>query len=378
MKVVIAPDSFKESLSAKEVCQSIENGLRRVWQDAEILHVPVADGGEGTVQSLVDATAGHLVELQVQGPLDEKVDAFYGILGDGKTAAIEMAAASGLHHVIPEKRDPKLTSSFGTGELIRHALDNGINRLVIGLGGSATNDGGIGMLTALGARFLDSYANPVTANGAGLNQVDSIDVSALDSRLAECEIMIACDVDNPLCGASGASATFGPQKGATEADINLLDAGLKNLAAKVQQQLNRNILDVPGAGAAGGMGGAFLGFTDGRLKPGIDIVVETVGLEEKVIGADLVITGEGRIDWQTAHGKTPMGVAQAAKKYSIPVIAIAGCVGDDYQAVYKCGIDAVFTALPRPMDLPAAFAEASVNLANQAENIARTWSVANR
>ncbi len=373
MKIVIAPDSFKESLSAKEVCQAIENGLNKVWKDAEIVHVPVADGGEGTVQSLIDATDGHMEFVKVTGPLYEDVDAFYGVLGDGKTAVIEMAAASGLHQVIPEKRDPKLTSSYGTGELIQHALDKGITKLIIGLGGSATNDGGIGMLTALGVQFFDVEGNTVSSNGLGLDQIESIDVSGLDSRLSGCEILVACDVDNPLCGPSGASATFGAQKGASASDIEFLDRGLRHFSEKAAKLLSKTIADIPGAGAAGGMGAALLGFTSAQLKPGIDIVIETVNLDNKVSDADLVITGEGRIDWQTVHGKTPMGVAQTAKKYDVPVVALAGCVGDNYQAVYQYGIDAVFVAIPRAFDLPTAFSEAAVNLENLAENVARIW-----
>ncbi|WP_375753001.1 glycerate kinase [Vibrio sp. HN007] len=375
MKVVIAPDSFKESLTAKEVCQAVETGLKRVWQDAEFVHVPVADGGEGTVQSLVDATDGKLVELSVTGPLNTPVDAFYGILGDNATAVIEMAAASGLHHVPSDKRDPKLTTSLGTGELIKHALDSGITKLIIGLGGSATNDGGIGMLTALGAKFLDSEGNQVTPNGAGLAQIRDINVDELDSRLQQTNILVACDVDNPLCGEHGASATFGPQKGATSNDVVYLDQGLKHYGAKVMLQLGKEVVNVPGAGAAGGMGAALIGFTSARLKAGIDIVVETVQLSERIEGADLVITGEGRIDWQTVHGKTPMGVAREAKKHSVPVIAMSGCVGENYQAVYDIGIEAVFAAVPRAMDLPTAFAESGINLANLAENVARIWSI---
>lgn len=375
MKIVIAPDSFKESLTAKEVCQAIENGLRRVWADAEIVHVPVADGGEGTVQSLVDATGGHLVELQATGPLKQPVNAFYGMLGDGTTAVIEMAAASGLHHVEPNLRDPKLTTSYGTGELILHALENGAKKLIIGLGGSATNDGGIGMLDALGVRFFDNNNQRINPNGAGLAAISRIDDSAMDARFASCEILVACDVNNPLCGEHGASATFGPQKGASEEDIVFLDAGLRNFGELTHALRGKAIIDEAGAGAAGGMGGALLGYTHATLKPGIDIVIETVELGDKVQGADLVITGEGRIDWQTVHGKTPMGVAKEAKKSNIPVIAMAGCVGKNYQAVYEHGIDAVFVAIPRAFDLPTAFAEASVNLANLAENIARTWKL---
>lgn len=376
MKIVIAPDSFKESLTAKQVCQAIEDGLRRVWPHAEYAQVPVADGGEGTVQSLIDATQGELIEISVAGPLKTPVNAFYGRLGGDNhtTAIIEMAAASGLHHVKPEQRDPKQTSSFGTGELILHALDNGATKLILGLGGSATNDGGMGMLEALGVRFLDNAQNLINGNGIGLTKIQTIDISKLDPRLADCEIEIACDVDNPLCGEHGATATFGKQKGATPEDTQLLDQALNHYADLIESQLGKSVKNIPGAGAAGGLGAAFLGFTSATLKPGIEIVLETLEIEKHLIGANLVITGEGRIDWQSAHGKTPVGVAKAAKQYDIPVIALAGCLGDNYQEVYKYGIDAVFAAIPRPFDLATAFAEAEINMSNLAENVARVWS----
>ncbi|GLQ71499.1 glycerate kinase [Vibrio penaeicida] len=375
MKVVIAPDSFKESLTAKEVCLAIESGFRRVWADSEFVHVPVADGGEGTVQSLVDATKGHLVHLAVTGPLGNSVDAFYGLLGDNQTAVIEMAAASGLHHVSLSQRDPKLTTSFGTGQLINHALERGAKKLIVGLGGSATNDGGVGMMAALGAKFSNHNGQPISLNGSGLKELAQIDLSGLNSRLAECEILVASDVDNPLCGSKGASATFGPQKGATEADIRLLDQNLNHYGQLIRKQIGRDVINAAGSGAAGGMGAALIAFTHAKLQPGIDIVLETVGLENQLEGADLVITGEGRIDWQTAHGKTPMGVASLAKKYDLPVIALAGCVGENYQAAYQCGIDAVFAAVPRALDLSTAFQEAGENLTNLSENVARMWSM---
>ncbi|ADT88815.1 glycerate kinase [Vibrio furnissii] len=376
MKVVIAPDSFKESLTAKQVSDAIHAGLARVWQDAEFVSVPVADGGEGTVQSLVDATEGHLVHLTVKGPQNKPVDAFYGMLGDGQTAVIEMAAASGLHHVPLAQRDPKLTTSFGTGELIRHALDHGVKRLIIGLGGSSTNDAGVGMLAALGGRFLNRDGDSIALTGGGLTELAQIDLKALDPRLSECEILVASDVNNPLCGPKGASAIFGPQKGATAADVALLDDALKNFGVLTQHATGKSVIDASGAGAAGGMGAALLGYTQAVLKPGIDIVLETVKLAELVEGADLVITGEGRIDSQTIHGKTPMGVAQVAKRFDIPVIALSGCTGDNYQAVYECGIDAVFAAVPRAMTLDDALKESDFNLADLAENVARLWHIA--
>ncbi|CAM3552313.1 glycerate kinase [Vibrio cholerae] len=373
MKVVIAPDSFKESLTAKQVCDAIQAGLARVWHDAKFVAIPVADGGEGTVQSLVDATQGRLVEVKVMGPQGKRVEAFYGMLGDNQTAVIEMAAASGLHHVPVAQRDPKLTTSFGTGELIRHALDQGVTKLIIGLGGSATNDGGVGMLAALGARFTNADGDPIQLTGGGLRELTHIDLQDFDPRLQNCDILVACDVNNPLCGDKGASAVFGPQKGATPEDIQLLDGALRQFGLLTAKVTGKMVLESAGAGAAGGMGAALLAYTQARLRPGIEIVLETVQLAHQVSDADLVITGEGRIDSQTVHGKTPMGVAKVAKRFDVPVLALCGCTGDNYQAVYQCGIDAVFAAVPRAMSLEDALKESDFNLADLAENVARLW-----
>ncbi|AAF96800.1 TPA: glycerate kinase [Vibrio cholerae] len=373
MKVVIAPDSFKESLTAKQVCDAIQAGLARVWHDAKFVAIPVADGGEGTVQSLVDATQGRLVEVKVMGPQGKRVEAFYGILGDNQTAVIEMAAASGLHHVPVAQRDPKLTTSFGTGELIRHALDQGVTKLIIGLGGSATNDGGVGMLAALGARFTNADGDPIQLTGGGLRELTHINLQDFDPRLQHCDILVACDVNNPLCGDKGASAVFGPQKGATPEDVQLLDGALRQFGLLTEKVTGKMVLESAGAGAAGGMGAALLAYTQARLRPGIEIVLETVQLAYQVSDADLVITGEGRIDSQTVHGKTPMGVAKVAKRFDVPVLALCGCTGDNYQAVYQCGIDAVFAAVPRAMSLEDALKESDFNLADLAENVARLW-----
>ncbi|EGQ9728398.1 glycerate kinase [Vibrio cholerae] len=373
MKVVIAPDSFKESLTAKQVCDAIQAGLARVWHDAKFVAIPVADGGEGTVQSLVDATQGRLVEVKVMGPQGKRVEAFYGMLGDNQTAVIEMAAASGLHHVPLVQRDPKLTTSFGTGELIRHALDQGVTKLIIGLGGSATNDGGVGMLAALGARFTNADGDPIQLTGGGLRELTHIDLQDFDPRLQNCDILVACDVNNPLCGDKGASAVFGPQKGATPEDVQLLDGVLRQFGLLTEKVTGKMVLESAGAGAAGGMGAALLAYTQARLRPGIEIVLETVQLAYQVSDADLVITGEGRIDSQTVHGKTPMGVAKVAKHFDVPVLALCGCTGDNYQAVYQCGIDAVFAAVPRAMSLEDALKESDFNLADLAENVARLW-----
>ena len=376
MKIVIAPDSFKESLTAKQVCTAIETGFKRVFPNATYCSVPVADGGEGTVQSLVDATQGEILELSVTGPLGLPVKVFYGLLGDNsQTAAIEMAAASGLHHVPVESRDPKKTSSYGTGELIKAALDQGVKKIIIGLGGSATNDGGIGMLDALGIVFTDQNNNKIKTNGAGLHDIKNINVDGLDPRLKQCEIMVACDVDNPLCGELGASHVFGTQKGATAEDIEYLDKGLKHYGKCIKQQFDIDVLNQAGAGAAGGMGAALLAFTGAQLKPGIELVLEAVQLKHYMQNTDLVLTGEGRIDHQTVFGKTPMGVAKIAKQFDIPVIGVAGSLGKNHQAVYECGIDAVFAAIPGVMSLQQAFADANNNLENLAENIAQMWSL---
>ncbi|ENM5903268.1 glycerate kinase [Vibrio mimicus] len=373
MKVVIAPDSFKESLTAKQVCDAIQAGLARVWNDAKFVAIPVADGGEGTVQSLVDATQGRIVEVKVMGPQGKRVEAFYGMLGDNQTAVIEMAAASGLHHVPIAQRDPKLTTSFGTGELIRHALDQGVTKLIIGLGGSATNDGGVGMLAALGVRFTNADGEPIQLTGGGLRELANIDLSDFDPRLQHCDLLVACDVNNPLCGDKGASAVFGPQKGATPDDVRLLDSALQQFGLLTEKVTGKAVLQSAGAGAAGGMGAALLAYTHATLRPGIEIVLDTVQLAHQVSDADLVITGEGRIDSQTVHGKTPMGVAKVAKRFDVPVIALSGCTGENYQAVYQCGIDAVFAAVPRAMTLEDALKESDFNLADLAENVARLW-----
>ncbi|ENM5930215.1 glycerate kinase [Vibrio mimicus] len=373
MKVVIAPDSFKESLTAKQVCDAIQAGLARVWNDAKFVAIPVADGGEGTVQSLVDATQGRIVEVKVMGPQGKRVEAFYGMLGDNQTAVIEMAAASGLHHVPIAQRDPKLTTSFGTGELIHHALDQGVTKLIIGLGGSATNDGGVGMLAALGARFTNADGEPIQLTGGGLRELANIDLSDFDPRLQHCDLLVACDVNNPLCGDKGASAVFGPQKGATPDDVRLLDGALQQFGLLTEKVTGKAVLQSAGAGAAGGMGAALLAYTHATLRPGIEIVLDTVQLAHQVSDADLVITGEGRIDSQTVHGKTPMGVAKVAKRFDVPVIALSGCTGENYQAVYQCGIGAVFAAVPRAMTLEDALKESDFNLADLAENVARLW-----
>ncbi|HRP25892.1 MAG TPA: glycerate kinase [Thauera sp.] len=370
MKIVIAPDSYKESLSALEVAQAVEAGFRQVFPDAAYVLVPVADGGEGTVDAMVAATGGRREAVAVTGPLGERVEAFYGLTGDGATAVIEMAAASGLMLVPPAARNPLRTSSRGTGELIRAALDAGARRFILGIGGSATNDGGAGMVQALGARLLDAEGRDVDGSGGELARLERIDVSGLDVRLAECRIEVACDVDNPLTGPRGASAVFGPQKGATPEMVQTLDANLARLARLIERDLGVAVDQVPGAGAAGGMGAAMLAFFGATLKPGIEIVTAAVDLDAHVRDADLVITGEGRIDFQTVHGKTPIGVARVAKRHGKPVIGIAGSLGADVGVVHEHGIDAVFSVLSKPCTLDEALRDAAANVELTARNVA--------
>ncbi|WP_161515228.1 glycerate kinase [Priestia megaterium] len=370
MKIVIAPDSFKESLTALNVCEAVEKGIKAHFPNAEISKVPMADGGEGTVQSLVDATGGEIIQTRVTGPLGKAVEAFYGILGDGKTAVIEMAAASGLHHVPVDKRNPLITTTRGTGELILKALDHKVKHIIIGIGGSATNDGGAGMAKALGAKLLDANGAEIKEGGGSLDQLASIDLTNLDFRLAEVKVEVACDVDNPLTGETGASAVFGPQKGATPDMVRQLDRNLAHYAAVIEKEMDIHIQNVPGAGAAGGLGGGLLAFLSAELKPGVDIVIEATQLESYIKDADLVITGEGRIDGQTIYGKTPIGVAKTAKKHSVSVIAIAGSIGVGSEAVYEHGISALFSVVPGAVALSEALEKADENIERTAKNVA--------
>lgn len=372
MKIVIAPDSFKECLTAAQVAQAIETGFKQILPDAEYIKVPVADGGEGTLQSLVDATGGRLIDVAVTGPMEETVQACFGLLGDGETAVIEMAGASGIERVPADQRNPMISTTRGTGELILSALDQGIKRMIVAIGGSATNDGGAGMMQALGVKLLDADGQELPRGGAALSHLYRIDTGKMDKRLQTIEFIAACDVGNPLTGANGASAVFGPQKGATPEMVEQLDLALRHYASLLQRDLGKDVGQQPGAGAAGGMGAALLAFLDAELKPGIDIVMEAVGLAEKVIGADLVITGEGRIDGQTAQGKTPVGVARIARQFNLPVIALAGSVGSDVEAVYECGIAALFPIVHDAVPLSEALAKGEENLIRAARNLAST------
>ena len=375
-KVVIAPDSFKESLSAMAVAEAIERGFRQIYPQVQYVKLPMADGGEGTVDSMEAATGGEIVRVEVTGPLGQPVSAFYGLLGEGETAVIEMAAASGLHLAPKGQRDPRITTSYGTGELILAALERGVKTIILGIGGSATNDGGAGMMQALGARLLDDQQQPLPPGGAALARLAQIDLSAVDPRLQQVSVTAACDVDNPLCGPHGASAVFGPQKGATPEMVTQLDAALSHFGSLLQQATGREVLNAPGAGAAGGMGAALLGMLNARLRPGIEIVIETLRLEEALRDADLVITGEGRLDSQSIHGKTPIGVARVAKRHGLPVIGIAGSLSKDYQVVHQHGIDAAFSVLDRVVTLEEALTDAADNLEVTARNVAAVWKLA--
>lgn len=359
MRVVVAPQSLKGSLSAAEAGQAIARGVSEVYPDAEISIVPVADGGEGTTQALVDASGGRLVQREVTGPLGTPVRAFLGLMGDGRTAAIEMAASSGLPLVPPERRDPRVTTTYGVGELILAALDKGCTRFIIGIGGSATNDGGAGMAQALGARLLDAQGKELPFGGAALAALERIEIDRMDARLQQCSFEIASDVTNPLCGPTGASAVYGPQKGATPAMVAELDAALAHYAQIIERDLGLAVHEIPGAGAAGGLGAGLLAFLHATMRPGARIVLEAVRLEEQIRGADLVITAEGRLDSQTAYGKSVGAVAALAKQYGLPVLAIAGSLEENYQEIYNLGIDGIAVLPSSPMTLAEAMEQAA-------------------
>jgi len=375
MKIVIAPDSFKESLSAPEVAQSIARGIKRAAPQAHILCVPMADGGEGTVEAVLAATQGQARINCVQNALGLPIDAKWGWLPNA-TAIIEMAAAAGLEHIPADQRDPMRASSFGVGELIRHALDAGAKHIVLGLGGSATNDAGAGMLQALGLGLFDINGQALVPGAEALSALASIDASNLDHRLANVTITIASDVNNPLCGVKGASAIFGPQKGATPAQVQTLDAALGHFADCCAKHLGVDSRDVPGAGSAGGLGFAAHTWMGATFRPGVEVVAEIGGLAEAIQGASLVITGEGRMDAQTLLGKTPMGVATIARHAGVPVVAIAGSLGKDYQALYAAGIHAAFSLVAGPCTLKDACEQASSLLEERAQDIMRLWLAA--
>lgn len=374
-RYVCAPDSFKESLTANEAARAMAQGIRQADPNAEIRMVPMADGGEGTAQALADATGGTMRRTVAHDPFGRPVAARYAMLGDGTTAVVETAEASGLALLAPDERNPLAATSYGTGELIRAALDSGATTIIVGLGGSATNDAGAGILKALGARLLDADGHDLAPGGAALAELETIDTSGLDERLDDVMIIAACDVTNPLTGPNGASAVFGPQKGASADDVELLDRALTRFAEIAGRQLGTNVAGLPGGGAAGGIGAALLAFLHARFRPGIDLVIERSGLDEAAQWADIVFTGEGSIDFQTKFGKTPAGVAAVAKRHGKMVIAIAGHIGDGIGELHEIGIDAVFGIAPGAAGLDELLHNAAANVERTTEQVTRLLNI---
>lgn len=372
MKIAVAPDSFKESLSAVEVARAIAKGLKKVLPEAEVLEIPMADGGEGTVETLTKDTGGQIIGCDVTGPLGEKIrKARFGILGDGNTAVIEMAASSGLALVPPEKRNPLKTTTYGTGELIRAALDRGVSRIIIGIGGSATVDGGAGMAQALGGQLLDKNGQNIGFGGGELARLEKIDLTTLDSRIEKTEVIVASDVTNPLVGKKGAARIFGPQKGATAEMVETLEKNLHHLSEVIERDVGIKVGNRLGAGAAGGLGAGLVAFLGAKPRRGINVVLQAVHFQERIKDCDLVITGEGRIDNQSVFGKTTVGVAKASKELGLPVIAIVGSVGEGADQVLSHGIDAYFSILSTPMNLEEAFASSHKLIVECAAQIGR-------
>ena len=375
MKIVIAPQTFKGSISALDAARAMRDGVSRAAPDAEIALVPVADGGDGTLETLVEGSGGEIRSIEVTGPLGERRAAEWGAMGDRRTAVIEMARTSGLALVPDADRNPLVTTTFGLGEAIASALDAGFRRFIIGIGGSATNDAGAGMSQALGVRLLDRAGADLPHGGAALANLCAIDMSGLDARIRECEMLVACDVNNPLTGPTGASAIYGPQKGATPQMVAQLDAALAHFARIALRDIGADISEVPGAGAAGGLGGGLIAFTNARLMAGVDIVLDTVNLDDFLQDADLVITGEGSIDHSTIYNKAPVGVAARAKQRGIPVVAIAGSLGSGFQDVREHGIDALAAITTAPMTLDEASERAAELIADSTEQALRLMQV---
>ncbi|MCF1684748.1 glycerate kinase [Tetragenococcus halophilus] len=370
MKIVIAPDSFKESMTSLEAATAIEKGFKKVLPNEEYIKVPMADGGEGTVQSIIDATGGSFKTETVKGPLGESLEAQYGLTGDKKVAVIEMAASSGLDKVEPSDRNPLKTSTYGFGELIHSALDEGVEEIILGIGGSATNDGGAGMIMSLGGKLLDKDEKNIIPTGEGLKELQFIDISDMHPRIKDVTFRVACDVDNPLTGPNGASYIYGPQKGGDSKMLEQLDKNLAHYAEVVQKQMGTDIDSPSGAGAAGGLGAGLLGFLDAKLQRGGDLLVEMLSLEDALKGADLLITGEGSINHQTRFGKTPVAVSHVGKKLNIPTIAFAGSLNEGYESIYEEGINAAFSIIPQLSSLEIVLANGKENLETLSANIA--------
>jgi len=375
MRIVIAPNAFKGSLTALQAAEAIQQGILGIMPHADCILLPIADGGDGTADVLVRGTDGQMHTTAVMDALGDVIQASFGILGDGTTAVIEMANASGLRLVPSERRNPLVTTTYGTGELMRAALNRSARRMILGLGGSATVDGGAGMAQALGARLFDRHGQEIIWGGGALDMLDRIEISGLDPRLQTCEIIAACDVDNPLVGDQGAARIFGPQKGATPQMVAQLDANLTHYAHIIQRDLGITVRDIAGAGAAGGLAAGLIAFCGARLQPGIDLVLDTLDIDQHLQTADLVITGEGRIDGQTAHGKAPVGVALRAKRHGIPVVALTGGIGDEADQLYAYGIDAIIPIVARPMALEDAMKEAAPLLQEAAARMLRVMTL---
>jgi glycerate kinase len=370
LRFVLAPDSFKESMSAAQACQAMQRGILQVFPDACCISVPMADGGEGTVDTLISSLNGQHVACEVTGPLaHQRIQTYFGLVDQGRTAVIEMAKANGIHLLEVEQRNPMLTSTYGTGEMIKQALDVGVNKIIVGLGGSVTNDGGAGMAQAFGVQFFNSTGEMKQVCGGNLDQIDRIDISGLDARLKNTEILIASDVNNPLCGPNGASYVFGPQKGATPDMVKQLDQNLSHFADLVARQVGRDVRETAGAGAAGGLGFGLMAFAGAKLQSGVELMIEQVQLKDKIAQADYVLTGEGKIDRQTALGKTPFGVAQIARQFNKPVLAFAGLVGEGIEPLFAAGFTQIVGINPPGCRLEEALKNADQNLAQSVEKV---------
>ncbi|MBP2071633.1 MAG: glycerate 2-kinase [Thermoanaerobacterium sp.] len=371
MKILVAPDSFKGSLSSKEVLEAISEGIKRAV-NAEIVGIPIADGGEGTVDALIASLGGRIVDVDVVGPLGNVVKSFFGILNDG-TAVIEMAASSGLSLLPDNMKNPLITTTYGVGQLIKEALDKGCRKFIVGLGGSATNDGGAGMVQALGVKLLDEDGNDIPYGGGNLYKLKKVDISSIDKRVYESSFIAASDVTNPLCGENGASYVYGPQKGATKEMVKILDDNLRHYASVVKETINKDFKDTPGAGAAGGLGFSLMAFLNAKIRSGIDIVMEASNIDEKINSCDIVITGEGNTDFQTAFGKAPAGIARIAKKYGKPVVVLSGGLGKNYKDLYDVGVTSMFSIVDKPMTLQEAMINAKKLISDRAEDIIRLF-----
>ncbi len=372
MNIVIAPDSFKECLTATEVSENIAKGILNIDPKAKIKIFPISDGGEGLLESLVIPFGGKIISVKVKDPLERNINSQYGILKDGKTAVIELAKASGLELLEDNEKNPFSTTTFGTGQLISNALNRGCRKLIIGLGGSATNDGGTGIAKALGAKFINAFNEELKLGGGYLSTLNHIDLSNFDERIKDCEVIVACDVTNPLTGLNGASFVYGAQKGGSSEDLKILDSNLKKYAEVVKSTFNKGIDTIAGAGAAGGTGAGLMTFLDAKLVNGIELILETLQIEEHIQKADLVITGEGKIDKQTLNGKTISGISKMAKKYQVPVIVITGKIGEDIDDIYNMGVNAIYSIVNQPMELSTALKNADTLITSCTENIMRT------